>query len=108
VQFLDIAQNMLVRGLRMLEADLIEDAGRAAYLAPFHAAQALNLRTKRPADLSMQSRISSGRQRRRISPSDDARLSTVLVQRRDEVAKSLVSGRSLDPPLNVRFEQIVW
>ena len=25
----------------MLEADLIEDAGRAAYLAAFHAAQAL-------------------------------------------------------------------
>jgi uncharacterized protein (UPF0332 family) len=32
---------MLVRGLRMLEANLIEDAGRAAYLAAFHAAQAL-------------------------------------------------------------------
>src|SRR5450755_240854 len=32
---------MLVRGRRMLEADLIEDAGRAAYLAAFHAAQAL-------------------------------------------------------------------
>jgi uncharacterized protein (UPF0332 family) len=40
-QFLDIARNMLVRGLRMLEADLIEDAGRAAYLTAFHAAQAL-------------------------------------------------------------------
>lgn len=32
---------MLVRGFRMLEVDLIEDAGRAAYLAAFHAAQAL-------------------------------------------------------------------
>ena len=32
---------MLARGLRMLEADLIEDAGRAAYLAAFHASQAL-------------------------------------------------------------------
>lgn len=40
-QFLDIARNMLVRGLRMLEADLIEDTGRAAYLTAFHAAQAL-------------------------------------------------------------------
>ncbi len=40
-QFLDTARNMLVRGLRMLEVDLIEDAGRAAYLAAFHAAQAL-------------------------------------------------------------------
>jgi uncharacterized protein (UPF0332 family) len=40
-QFLDIARNMLMRGLRMLDADLIEDAGRAAYLVAFHAAQAL-------------------------------------------------------------------
>jgi len=40
-KFLDIAHNMLGRGLRMLEADLIEDAGRAAYLTAFHAAQAL-------------------------------------------------------------------
>jgi uncharacterized protein (UPF0332 family) len=40
-QFLDIARNMLARGLRMLEADLIEDCGRTAYLAVFHAAQAL-------------------------------------------------------------------
>jgi uncharacterized protein (UPF0332 family) len=32
---------MLMRGLRMLDADLIEDAGRAAYLVAFHAAQAL-------------------------------------------------------------------
>jgi uncharacterized protein (UPF0332 family) len=40
-QFLDIARNMLTRGLRMLDADLIEDAGRAAYLGAFHAAQAL-------------------------------------------------------------------
>jgi uncharacterized protein (UPF0332 family) len=32
---------MLMRGLRMLEADLTEDAGRAAYLVAFHAAQAL-------------------------------------------------------------------
>lgn len=40
-QFLDIARNMLVRGLRMLDVDLVEDAGRAAYLAAFHAAQAL-------------------------------------------------------------------
>ena len=31
---------MLTRGQRMLAADLIEDAGRAAYLAAFHAAQA--------------------------------------------------------------------
>jgi uncharacterized protein (UPF0332 family) len=38
---LDIARNMLERGFRMLEADLIEDAGRAAYLTAFHAAQAL-------------------------------------------------------------------
>ena len=38
---MDIARNMLVRGLRMLEADLIEDTGRAAYLTAFHAAQAL-------------------------------------------------------------------
>ena len=35
------ARNMLARGQRMLEADLHEDAGRAAYLAAFHAAQAL-------------------------------------------------------------------
>jgi uncharacterized protein (UPF0332 family) len=40
-QFLDIARNMLMRGLRMLDADLIEDAGRVAYLVAFHAAQAL-------------------------------------------------------------------
>jgi uncharacterized protein (UPF0332 family) len=32
---------MLFRGHRMLMADLIEDAGRAAYLAAFHAAEAL-------------------------------------------------------------------
>ena len=32
---------MLARGRRMLEADLFEDAGRAAYLAAFHAAEAL-------------------------------------------------------------------
>jgi len=32
--------DMLVRGRRMLEVDLYEDAGRAAYLAAFHAAQA--------------------------------------------------------------------
>ena len=32
---------MLVRGHRMLEGDLIEDTGRAACLATFHAAQAL-------------------------------------------------------------------
>ena len=30
-----------MRGRRMLAADLLEDAGRAAYLAAFHAAQAL-------------------------------------------------------------------
>ena len=30
-----------MRGLRMLDAELIEDAGRAAYLAAFRAAQAL-------------------------------------------------------------------
>jgi hypothetical protein len=30
-QFLDIARNMLVRGLRMLGADLIEDAGRPTW-----------------------------------------------------------------------------
>ena len=40
-RFLETARNMQARGLRMLEADLIEDAGRAAYLAAFHAAQAL-------------------------------------------------------------------
>jgi uncharacterized protein (UPF0332 family) len=39
--FIDNARNMLARGQRMLEADLHEDAGRAAYLAAFHAAQAL-------------------------------------------------------------------
>ena len=32
---------MLARGQRMLAADLFEDAGRAAYLAAFHAAEAL-------------------------------------------------------------------
>jgi uncharacterized protein (UPF0332 family) len=32
---------MLARGQRMLEVDLIEDAGRAAYLAAFHSAEAL-------------------------------------------------------------------
>jgi uncharacterized protein (UPF0332 family) len=32
---------MLARGQRTLEADLHEDAGRAAYLAAFHAAQGL-------------------------------------------------------------------
>lgn len=40
-QFLDIARNMLTRCQRMLAAGLIEDAGRAAYLGAFHAAQAL-------------------------------------------------------------------
>jgi uncharacterized protein (UPF0332 family) len=39
--FIENARNMLARGQRMLEADLHEDAGRAAYLAAFHAAQAL-------------------------------------------------------------------
>jgi uncharacterized protein (UPF0332 family) len=32
---------MLTRGHRMLEVDLFDDAGRAAYLAAFHAAEAL-------------------------------------------------------------------
>ena len=32
---------MLARGWRMLEADLIDDAGRAAYLSAFHAAEVL-------------------------------------------------------------------
>ena len=32
---------MLGRGQKMLAADLFEDAGRAAYLAAFHAAEAL-------------------------------------------------------------------
>jgi len=39
-QFFENARDMLVRGRRMLEVDLYEDAGRAAYLAAFHAAQA--------------------------------------------------------------------
>ena len=40
-RFLETAQDMLRRGERMLAADLVEDAGRAAYLAAFHAAQGL-------------------------------------------------------------------
>ena len=40
-QFLETARDMLARGERMLATDLIEDAGRAAYLAAFHTAQAL-------------------------------------------------------------------
>jgi hypothetical protein len=35
---LDIARTMMIRGLRMLEAELFEDVGRAAYLTAFHAA----------------------------------------------------------------------
>ena len=41
VLFFENARNMLARGRRMLEADLYEDVGRAAYLAAYHAAQAL-------------------------------------------------------------------
>jgi uncharacterized protein (UPF0332 family) len=40
-QYLETARDMLARGQRMCEVGLIEDAGRAAYLAAFHAAQAL-------------------------------------------------------------------
>jgi uncharacterized protein (UPF0332 family) len=40
-QFLDNAGKMLSRGRLMLSAPLYDDAGRAAYLACFHAAQAL-------------------------------------------------------------------
>ena len=40
-QFLDNARKMLKRGRLMLEVPLYEDAARAAYLACFHAAQAL-------------------------------------------------------------------
>lgn len=39
-QFLDYARDMLERGRRMLAAGLSDDAGRAAYLACFHTAQA--------------------------------------------------------------------
>jgi uncharacterized protein (UPF0332 family) len=40
-QFLDNARKMLERGRLMLTVPLYEDAGRAAYLACFHSAQAL-------------------------------------------------------------------
>ena len=40
-QFLDNARRMLERGRLMMRAPLYEDAGRAAYLACFHVAQAL-------------------------------------------------------------------
>lgn len=40
-QFIDNARKMLERGRLMLEVPLYEDAGRAAYLACFHVAQAL-------------------------------------------------------------------
>jgi uncharacterized protein (UPF0332 family) len=40
-QFIDNACKMLERGSLMLEVPLYEDAGRAAYLACFHVAQAL-------------------------------------------------------------------
>jgi len=39
-QFIAYARAMLKRGTRMLDIGLTEDAGRAAYLACFHAAQA--------------------------------------------------------------------
>jgi len=39
--FVDIARSMLERGRLMLDVPLYDDAGRAAYLACFHAAQAL-------------------------------------------------------------------
>jgi uncharacterized protein (UPF0332 family) len=39
-QYIAYAQAMLERGKRMLEVGLSEDAGRAAYLAAFHTAQA--------------------------------------------------------------------
>ncbi len=39
--FLSNARNLLERGRLMLEVQLYDDAGRAAYMAAFHAAQAL-------------------------------------------------------------------
>lgn len=43
--YLDKAQNLLDRAATMLGVGLNEDAGRAAYLAGFHAAQALLFET---------------------------------------------------------------
>jgi uncharacterized protein (UPF0332 family) len=39
-QFIAYARAMVERGKRMLDIGLTEDAGRAAYLACFHTAQA--------------------------------------------------------------------
>lgn len=46
-RFLQKAERHLERGHIMLSVGLDEDAGRAAYLAAFHAAQALDFRAKR-------------------------------------------------------------
>lgn len=40
-EFLSHARSMLERARRMLSVSLFEDAGRTAYMAAFHAAQAL-------------------------------------------------------------------
>jgi uncharacterized protein (UPF0332 family) len=46
-RFLQNADDHLERGQTILAAGLNYDAGRAAYLAAFHAAQAIDLRAHR-------------------------------------------------------------